>query len=123
MMEANKAANPIGENLKTLVSVKSELIRLKLIDKLSQGGAAFMSLLVVLIITCVGLLLLGFSIALLMSDYLDSYIKGFAATGGLTLIFALCVYLFRKALIEKRVVNRLVVMFLKKPDQNSWHNG
>ncbi|MEI6086975.1 MAG: hypothetical protein WCR66_05275 [Bacteroidota bacterium] len=101
-LEANKKA------LQEYVELKIELFNLKFIRKSSSIGGVLIWLTILAFLGLLILFFAGITIGFWLSNLLNSYVQGFAATTGILVVITLILILARKQLFINPIIRIMV---------------
>lgn len=102
------------DHVKEYAGTQYELALLKASDKSSQLLAGLTAILLVAFISVFALILLSFGAAFYISDRMENHHSGFLIVGAVYLFIALIILVFRKNIVEKPLINKLIRSFLKE---------
>jgi uncharacterized membrane protein YqjE len=114
----SKEINELKHELEEYVEARVNLTKLHIAGELSHFFSSFMTKTVILYLLFFALLFLSLSGAIILSKWLESYVIGFALTGGFFLLITLVFWLLRKIIIERPVVRRFIDLFFPKFDDD-----
>lgn len=100
-------ASDIGERY---IKATHQYFRLKIFEQLTLSLSLVAKVLIVGSFVFAGLLFLSIAGALELSDILESYSLGFLCVGGIYLVFAIIIYLFR-ASFNSYIIKKVGVKF------------
>ncbi|PWE00137.1 phage holin family protein [Marinilabilia rubra] len=101
------------------VQVRIDLTKLHIAGELSRFFSSFMTKTVMLYLFFFVFMFFSLAGAVLLAQWLESYVVGFALTGVIFLFAAIIFWLLRKRLIERPVVKRFIeLMFPKFDDED-----
>lgn len=109
--ENKKEQNPLGalsKDLQEYVQVQTDILRLEVTGKLASGSANMTLLFVIALILFVLAIFLGLSLAVVLSNWLGSYVKGFLIVTGILFLKLLFIIIFRKGLILNPIRNMII---------------
>jgi hypothetical protein len=111
-MEENKEKNleDIFSDAKDYIDTRVEYIRLSAVEKGAKIFADLITNAAVIISFVLAFLFASFTLALFLSDVLNSYAAGFGCVAGIYLLLSIIVYLTKDKYIERLLVN----LFIKK---------
>lgn len=101
-LEANK------NTLQEYVELKIELFNLKFIRKSSSIGGILVWLMILAFLGLLILFFTGITIGFWLSNILNSYVQGFAATTGILVVITLILILVRKQLFINPIIRIMV---------------
>lgn len=84
-----------------LVETKVKLMQLELIERTSKLLSVFVFIIMFVLLAFGVFMLVGLGVAEQFSAWFNSYIGGYMAAGGVFLIVAIIIYLFRKSILRK----------------------
>lgn len=100
------------------VQVRIDLTKLHIAGELSRFFSSFMTKTVMLYLFFFVFMFFSLAGAILLGQWLESYVLGFTLTGVIFLIAALVFWLLRKHLIERPVVKRFIELMFPKFDED-----
>ena len=110
----------ISENITMLVEdtgryiqAKTELWKLKAVDKSKEMAASVVSQLIIILTAFIGIIALNTGIALLLGEWLGEVYYGFFIVAGFYLLLVLILYLARNSLIKTPFYNAVINKILK----------
>lgn len=117
MNEMNKPE--ITEDIVSYFRIQAEILQLKAVRQSSVAGAAIFATVFFTALIALFLIMISVGVALLISDWLQSYYLGFFITGGILLVKILLFYLFRESLIFRPIKNRIIQSFFEGENKNT----
>lgn len=118
-MPLDEKIEALTDSLKEYAETNYELIKLEVIDHSSTIVSGIISTLIITVILVLFAFFGSMYLAYYLSDLLGNYL-GFAIVGGFYLALAICIYLFKRGLIEKPVCDRFVgKQMAAKPQHNT----
>jgi hypothetical protein len=110
------------QDLKVLMTdyltAKLKLFKLEVYEKTAKITATLFSSLVIAMLASLMLFFLSIALGFYFGSVLDSYGTGFMVVTGLYLLLLVPFILFRKSLIEKFIVNRLIEQLNEKEEDD-----
>lgn len=110
----------VSENITMLIEdtgryieAKTELWKLKAVDKSTKIAASLVSQLIVIFTAFIGIVALNTGIALLLGKWLGEAYYGFFIVAGFYFLLGLILYLARKSLIKTPFYNAVINKILK----------
>jgi hypothetical protein len=100
------------------VQVRIDLTKLHIAGELSRFFSSFMTKTVMLYLFFFVFMFFSLAGAILLGQWLESYVLGFALTGVIFLFAALIFWFLRKQLIERPVVKRFIELMFPKFDED-----
>src|SRR5690606_31603157 len=102
----------ISENITMLIEdtgryieAKTELWKLKAVDKSTEMAASVVSQIIIIVIAFIGIIALNTGIALLLGKWLGEAYYGFFIVAGFYLLLAVVLFMARKSLIKTPFYN------------------
>lgn len=103
------------KEIKKYVLLQKEYLQLELVEKLTILASTLLLVLLLLILGMMALFYLSFMLVYALEPLTGSLTTAYAIIGGLLLLLALAVFVFRKRLIVQPVVRFLTRLFLEEP--------
>ena len=110
--------NELKKELEEFLQARFDLTRLHIAGELSRAITGFLTRTVVLYLLFFALMFFSVAGALLLGEWIDSYIIGFAAIGLIFLLATLIFWLLRKRLIERPIVRNFIDLMFPKFDHD-----
>lgn len=101
------------DRVKNYTKDSLELYKLNTIDKIADMLSSLTSRITLIVIVALFTIFINISISLFIGDILASYSLGFLILSGFYLLLGLCVYFFKKQLIETPISNMVIKTLLK----------
>ncbi len=83
-----------------LLETKSEILKLKAVDKISETVSSVISIIAIVMLACVSFTIFSFGIAFWIGTELGSFHYGFFVVGGFYILAGLVLYFAREKLIK-----------------------
>jgi lysylphosphatidylglycerol synthetase-like protein (DUF2156 family) len=99
---------------KSYIEDRAEYTRLYMVEKMSKAFADILTGATVAICFVLAFLFGSVTLALFLSDVLESFTKGFGCVALIYLIIAIVVYLTKDKYIEKAIVNMAIRKYFNK---------
>lgn len=109
-----KSIEEIFSDAKDYLEKRVEYIRLKMVAKVAQIFADIVTNVTVIIFFIMSFILGSITLALFLSDLLESYTRGFGVVTLLYLFLAVIVFLTKDKYIEKGIVNFTIKKYFNK---------
>ncbi len=101
------------EDTERYIETKTELWKLKAVDKSTEMAASVVSQLIITLTAFIGIIALNTAIALLLGKWLGEAYYGFFIVAGFYFLLGLILYAARKSLIKTPFYNAVVNKILK----------
>ena len=98
------------------LTARIKLIKLEVFEKTAKISATLFSSLVIAMLASLMLFFLSIALGFYFGAVFDSYGTGFMMVTGLYLLLLVPFILFRKSLIEKLIINRLIEQLTEKEE-------
>ena len=102
----------LWERVKSYIETRSELLKLKAIDKISSIATGIGSMIIVLMISTIFLSLFNIGLALLLGDLLGKAYYGFFVLAGIYGIIGLVLYTSRDKILKTPIIDAMVKKLL-----------
>jgi hypothetical protein len=109
-----KSIEDLYEDAKSYLDTKVEYGRLYLVEKVSKIFADVITNALVIICFILAFLFATLTLALFLSDLLDSFTQGFGCVALFYLLLALIVYFTKDKFIEKAIINFTIKNYFNK---------
>ncbi|MBC7565439.1 MAG: phage holin family protein [Pedobacter sp.] len=109
-----KSIEDLYDDAKIYLETKLEYTRLYLVEKVSKIFADIVTNALVVICFVLAFLFGTFTLALFLSEVLESYTKGFGCVALIYVLLALIVYFTKDKYIEKAIVNFIIRNYFNK---------
>ena len=106
-------------NLKTYVNSKIDLYLLTCFEKIGKLFASLLSSIILVLIFFFCLLFITIALALWLGDKLNNLAEGFLLIGAFYFILGLIFIIFKKSLIDKKVIKNLLKSLFNHKKNNS----
>jgi hypothetical protein len=106
-------------NLKTYIISKIDLYLLHTFEKFAKVQSTIISVIILVLIGFFCLFFITISIALWIGSLLNNFAIGFLFMGGFYFLLGLIFIIFRKFLIEKRIIKSILTSLFNKEKNNS----
>lgn len=108
MENQTSSIESLWDRVKSYLETRTELIKLKAIDKISSIASSVGSLIIVVMIGIIFLSLLNIGIALWLGELLGKVYYGFFVLAGFYGIIGLVLYSSREKIIKTPIINSMV---------------
>ena len=98
------------------LTARIKLLKLEVFEKTAKISATLFSSLVIAMLASLMLFFLSIALGFYFGAVFDSYGTGFMVVTGLYLLLLVPFILFRKSLIEKLIINRLIEQLTEKEE-------
>lgn len=112
--DKEKGIEDLYEDAKSYLDTKVEYTRLYLLEKISKIFADVVTNAAVIICFILAFLFGTFTLALYLSDVLESYTRGFGCVSLIYVFLALLVYFTKEKYIEKAIINFTIRNYFNK---------
>ncbi|MFO7999597.1 MAG: phage holin family protein [Marinilabilia sp.] len=110
--------NELKKELEEYLQARIDLTRLHIAGELSRFLTKLLTKTVMLYLFFFVLMFFSLAAGLLLGQWLDSYVTGFALMGGFFLLATLIFWFLRKPLIEKPIVQHFIELMFPKFDDD-----
>ncbi|MGM0376721.1 MAG: phage holin family protein [Bacteroidota bacterium] len=110
--------NELKKELEEFLQTRFDLTRLHIAGELSRFISGFLTRTVVLYFLFLALMFFAVAGALLLGQWINSYIIGFASMGLIFLLATLAFWLLRKIFIERPIVRNFIELMFPKFDDD-----
>lgn len=107
-MEEKGKAEELVRYVRQYLRTHYEIAVLSGFEKLSGAGARIITALVVVLVSLLAIMLLGFSAAYYLSEMIGDPWSGFLIVGGAFFLLLLIIIIFRKPLFLRPIRNRII---------------
>lgn len=105
------------EEIQDYINARIALLRMEIMEKTAMAATILVLIGVIIFLFTVFIVFTSAALAYLLSDALDSSAAGFGIVSGAYFVLFLFVVIFRKALIEKPVLNFAIKYLFKKDEE------
>lgn len=112
----------VFDTVKEYLNVRKDLALLKVTDKVSHSIAVSVGILVISILVIFSLLFFSVAIGLLIAEKMGSVCLGFSIVAGFYVLATLLVFLTRKSMLERPLIDFLIKQILKERNKAIYEN-
>lgn len=112
----------VFDTVKEYLNVRKDLALLKVADKVSHSIAVSVGVLVISILVIFSLLFFSVAIGLLIAEKTGNACLGFSIVAGFYVLATLLVFLTRKSMIERPLIDFLIKQILKERNKAIYEN-